>query len=89
MKLAFAMLGCPSWTLERIADEARRMGYDGVEWRDVSGEQIGADEPVERRMAVRRLFESQGVAIAAVMGYTAFAGDDPESRRQAVKGRRP
>jgi sugar phosphate isomerase/epimerase len=86
MKLAFATLGCPSWTLERMADEARRMGYDGVELRGVSGEHIGADEPVERRLAVRRLFESQGIAIAAVMGYTAFTGNDPESRRQAVEG---
>ena len=32
MKLAFATLGRPTWSLERIAGEAARMGFDGVEW---------------------------------------------------------
>jgi hypothetical protein len=29
MKLSFATLGCPGWNLERIADEAKAMGYEG------------------------------------------------------------
>ena len=35
MKLSFATLGCPKWTLEQIAANAKAMGFDGVELRGV------------------------------------------------------
>ncbi len=84
MKLAFASLGCPEWTVERIAVQARTMGYDGVELRGVSGEHLGPDEPPERRAAIRRLFQAQRVEIAAVMGYTNFTAGDPAVRMQTI-----
>ena len=64
MKLSFATLGCPNWTLEQIAANAQTMGYDGVELRGVAGEHIGADEPPAERVRIRRLFEAHGVAFA-------------------------
>lgn len=43
MKLAFATLGCPAWTLEQIAVNAKAMKYDGVELRGISKEHVGAE----------------------------------------------
>lgn len=76
MKIAFATLGCPDWTLERIAADARAMGYDGVELRGVAGEHVGPDEPAAERRRIRALFARQGVAIACLSGYTHFATAD-------------
>jgi len=33
MKLSFTTLGCPDWSLEQIAKNARAFGFDGVELR--------------------------------------------------------
>jgi fatty-acyl-CoA synthase len=40
MKLAFTNLACPSWPIDRVAAEAVRFGYDGVELRLLNGEVI-------------------------------------------------
>jgi sugar phosphate isomerase/epimerase len=85
MKLAFATLGCPAWSLERIAGEAARMGFDGVELRGVAGEHLGPEETPERREAVRTLFADAGVAIACIMGYSNFAQDDDAERAASVR----
>ncbi|NLJ24428.1 MAG: TIM barrel protein [Firmicutes bacterium] len=38
MKICFSTLGCPEWTWDRIVDEARQLGYDGIEIRGIEGE---------------------------------------------------
>jgi sugar phosphate isomerase/epimerase len=86
MKLSFATLGCPAWSLEKIAAEAARLGFEGVELRGQPGEHIGPDETPESRAAIRSLFQKQGVEVAAIMGYSNFAGGDDAVRRQAVAG---
>lgn len=86
MKLSFATLGCPNWTLDQVAANARAMGYDGVELRGVAGEHIGADESPAACARIRELFASHGVAIAAIMGYTRFTIADPEQRAAAREG---
>lgn len=86
MKLSFATLGCPQWDLEKIAGQAAALGFEGVELRGHPGEHIGATESPERRVEIRKLFEKNGVAIAAIMGYSNFAGGDEAARRQAVDG---
>ncbi len=80
MKLSFATLGCPNWTLEQIAVNARVMGYDGVELRGTPGEHIGPEESPDACARIRELFASHGVAIAAIMGYTRFTVTDPQAR---------
>ena len=86
MKLSFATLGCPAWNLEKIAAEAARMGFDGVELRGQPGEHIGATETPESRRAIRELFRSKGVAISAIMGYSQFTSGDDEARRKQIDG---
>lgn len=84
MKLSFATLGCPAWSLEQIAANAKTLGFDGVELRGVAGEHLGPDETPARRAEIRQLFEKAGVEIACIMGYSNFAQDDPLKRAESV-----
>lgn len=38
MKLAFTTLGCPKWDLDTIITQAKKSGYDGVDFRGYQGE---------------------------------------------------
>jgi sugar phosphate isomerase/epimerase len=81
MKYSFATLGCPEWSLEKIAAEAKRMGYDGVELRaSPDGNHLRPDEPAESCEKIRKLFADHGVSIACLMGYTNFAVADDDTR---------
>ncbi len=80
MKLSFATLGCPKWTLEQIASNARSLGYDGVELRGVAGEHLGPDETPAERERIRALFREHGIAIACIMGYTRFTATDDKEK---------
>lgn len=53
MRIAFSSLACPGWTVEQIADAARRYGYDAIEWRLADGELLGprTNERVWERIA--------------------------------------
>lgn len=84
MKLSFATLGCPAWNLKQIAENARAMGFDGVELRGSAGEHIGPDESPESRAAIKSLFAANGVKIACIMGYSRFTWDEPEKRDENV-----
>jgi len=85
MKLSFATLGCPKWTLEQIAANAKAMGFDGVELRGSPGEHIGPEETPAERARIRKLFESNGVEIAAIMGYSSFTMDDPAKLKESIR----
>ncbi len=53
MRIAFSTLACPDWTVEEIADAARRYAYDAIEWRLADGALLGrkTDPDVWRRIA--------------------------------------
>lgn len=85
MKLSFATLGCPAWTLEQIAHQAAALGFDGVELRGVAGEHLGPDESPAERARIRRLFDAAGVEIACIMGYSSFTHDDETARRESIE----
>jgi sugar phosphate isomerase/epimerase len=81
MKFSFATLGCPAWSLERIASEARLMGYDGVELRThADGNHVPVDASAEACQKIRELFQRESVAIPCLMGYTNFAVPDDAAR---------
>lgn len=48
-KLAFTNLACPAWPIDRVASEAARLGYNGVELRLLDGEVI---DPVRDRLSL-------------------------------------
>jgi sugar phosphate isomerase/epimerase len=82
MKLSFATLGCPTWTLDQIAANAAAMGFDGVELRGVAGEHIGPDEPSAVREQIRTLFRKQKVDIACISAYNQFTSTEPKIRAE-------
>lgn len=85
MKLSFATLGCPSWTLDKIAQSAKAMGFDGVELRGIAGEHVGPDETPAARGAIKQMFAKAGVEIACIMGYSKFTWDDPAKREADIE----
>ena len=85
MKLAFSNLAAPSWSIERVAEEATRLGYDGVELRLLNGEVI---DPVRDRSAVRSaagVLRGAGLDICAFDSSCRFNFDDPAERERQVQ----
>src|SRR3954469_13410699 len=87
MKLSFSTLGCPDWSLEQIADQARALGYDGVELRThADGNHLSPDASPEELARVAKLFRDRGVPVMSIKGYSRFAFTDPAEvqRNQAL-----
>ncbi len=80
MKLSFTTLGCPDWSLDQIAANAKAYGYDGVELRThTDNNHFSPDAPPEEARRVGELFRKAGVPVTSVMGYCRFAFvDDAE-----------
>ncbi len=84
MKYAFSTLACPAWSIERVAEEATRLGYDGVELRLLDGEVI---DPVTDRATVERavgLCRARGVEVCALDTSCRFNYADPVERDRQV-----
>jgi len=74
MKLSFTTLGCPDWSLDQIAQNAKAYGYDGVELRThTDGNHFSPDASPEEAKRVGQLFRDAGVPVASIMGYCRFA----------------
>lgn len=74
MKLSFTTLGCPDWDLPTIANNAKALGYDGVELRtSPDGNHLSPDAPDAEVVKVGQLFRDAGAPIMSVMGYSRFA----------------
>jgi sugar phosphate isomerase/epimerase len=77
MKLSFTTLGCPDWSLEQIAQNAKAYGYDGLELRTHSdGNHFSPEASPEEAKRVGQLFREAGVPVNSVMGYCRFAFTD-------------
>jgi sugar phosphate isomerase/epimerase len=78
MRVSFSTLGCPDWSLEQIAKNAKAMGYDGIELRtNADGNHFSPDSAPDAARETAKLFRDQGVPIFSVMGYARFAYTDP------------
>jgi sugar phosphate isomerase/epimerase len=79
MKLAFSTLGCPKWSLERIADFAAASGFDGVELRTSrDGVHLSEGAPVEEAVRIGELFRRRGTRIFSLKAYSQFGSAKPE-----------
>ena len=77
MKLSFTTLGCPNWALEQIAQNAKALGYDGIELRTNSdGNHFSSEASTDDAQRVGKLFRDHGVPVMSVMGYCKFAFSD-------------
>lgn len=73
MKLSFTTLGCPDWSLEQIAANAKAYGYAGIELRThADGNHLSQDASPEEARRVGRMFRGHGVGVMSVMGYARF-----------------
>jgi sugar phosphate isomerase/epimerase len=77
-KLAFSTLGTPAWTIDQVAENARRAGYDGIELRLLDGEIVPPDLPKARRAEVKRALGELAICCLDTSGR--FAYPDPAER---------
>jgi len=77
MKLSFSTLGCPDWTLEQTAENAAKMGYDGIELRThADGNHCSSNATTTEARRVGEMFRANGVPVLSINGYTRFAYTD-------------
>lgn len=76
---------CPELTLEEVLALARRIGYDGIEPRLVSGHGHGIeiDTPKETRKVVAETVEKSGIKLACVATSCRYA--DPDTAAENVQ----
>lgn len=78
MKLSFTTLGCPEWSLEQIAAQARPLGYDGVELRTATdGNHLSPDASDAELAQAVETFARAGSSVMSIMGYCRFAFTNP------------
>jgi len=86
MKFGFSTLGCPDWPVEKVASEAKRLGYDGVEIRgikrvfDLSKSPEFSDESID---ATQALFADAGLEIVSIDSSAQFCKPDGADRDAA------
>lgn len=69
MKLAFSTLGCPDWSFEQVVENARAMGYQGIELRGIQGEMRATE--LRSLLAEDRLKSLSGLRLCS-FGSSAF-----------------
>ena len=78
MKLAFSTLGCPDWSLEKIAEFAGANGFEGVELRTHDdGNHFSPAATAEEAGRLGAFFRSKGTRVFSLMAYTRFGATDP------------
>ncbi|HEY3322019.1 MAG TPA: sugar phosphate isomerase/epimerase family protein [Planctomycetota bacterium] len=77
MKLSFTTLGCPDWSWEQIAQNAKAYGYDGIELRTKEDKNhFYPDAPLDLAKQCGKVFRDAGVPVMSIMGYCTFAFAD-------------
>ncbi len=86
MKFAFSTLGCPDWPIEKVVEQAKALGYDGVEVRgvkrvfDLSQTPEFSPEGIE---ATKKLFADAGVPIVSIDASSSFCWPEEEKQQAA------
>lgn len=88
MKFSFSTLGCPDWPVEKVAAEAKRLKYDGVEIRgikrvfDLSKAPEFSPENIGK---TRKLFEAAGIPVVSVNASSSFCWPDQAKQKAALE----
>ncbi|MBE5783657.1 MAG: sugar phosphate isomerase/epimerase [Clostridiales bacterium] len=86
MKLAFSTLGCPEWSLDEIAKNGKRMGFQGVEIRGILGNMEADSIPEffpENREATLQTLKEHGLTITDFASSISF--HDPSQQEKMEK----
>lgn len=70
--------------MEQIIENARSMGFQGVELRGKSREHIGPEVSASERAQLRQRFNDAGVEVVAIMGYSKFVATDKQTIHENV-----
>lgn len=84
MKLSFTTLGCPSWDLNRIVENAANMGFDAVDFRGLL-EDIDITRRPEFTTDInktKKLFADYGIAVSGISISARFAVVNPAERME-------
>ncbi len=84
-RIAFSTLACPQWTWETVIEQARAMGYDGLEWRGGEQGHVNPSWTTSQRAALKRRMDQAQLVSLAVTSYTSFTSDDPRVRALNVE----
>jgi sugar phosphate isomerase/epimerase len=76
MKLTFFTLACPQWNNARIALEAKKAGYQGVDLRCTKGAHVDPAMNPPQLREIRGIYEDQGLELPCLCGYTTFNHDN-------------
>jgi sugar phosphate isomerase/epimerase len=85
MKFAFMSFSCPQLDLDEMLALARRLGYDGIEPRAVSGHAHGVEleATADQRREINRKALDSGIAICCVATSCQYA--DPQQTKEQVE----
>lgn len=89
MKLAFSTLACPSWSWEQSIEAACSLGYDGIEWRLISGELVDASFSTETCRRIGKKMASTGLSTCALDSSIQLAvgpGGERDTRITEARG---
>jgi sugar phosphate isomerase/epimerase len=87
MKTSFSTLGCPDWSVKKALEQARQLGFNGVELRFVNGSDALWDLPElsgAGLAATRRELSDSGLAISSVGARAHFHFADPAKRQAQI-----
>jgi len=86
VKISFSTLGSPDWTLAHTLDEAKRLGFDGVELRYISGTDALWELPELSRglAATKRQVADHGLVVAGVGARAHFHFTDAAKRKEQI-----
>ena len=75
LPLSFTTLGCPSWSLREIAENAAEMGYDAVDFRGLQDALDITERPEFNQdlNATKHLLKDQGLAVSGIATSARFA----------------
>jgi sugar phosphate isomerase/epimerase len=83
--LTFSTLACPEWSREEVIEQAKAMGYDGLEWRGGPQGHVPFSMTAEERRELKRQVAEAGLVSLAVTAYSSFVSESASERRANVE----
>jgi sugar phosphate isomerase/epimerase len=84
MRFAFSTLGCPEWSLEETVQQAKAIGYDGIELRLIDGEVIPPDPGPAQTARVRSVTTDAGCPVVALDTSVRLTAPDAAATRADI-----
>jgi sugar phosphate isomerase/epimerase len=87
MKLSFSTLGCPNWELDKIINQAKAYGFDGIEIRGIKDQLdvTALPEFTTQAKATKQKFSDAGIEIACFSSSIQMAEPDKSKRAEHLE----